>query len=122
MSAPGYDELMRALRAFIIEVVRDELRAATSPKPANDEYLSTADAAQIARLTPGTIRRWVREKTLTRHGKGARVRIRRDELERLLHGSPEPERLTPERRAARDFGPGGRYHPDTPRAPNRKQR
>jgi len=88
------------LRAFIASVVRDELKSA--PAPANDEYLSTSDAAQIARVTTGTIRRWVREKTLTKYGKGARVRIRRDELEEYL--SSTTVEATPEDRARKRFG------------------
>lgn len=90
---------LEGLRAFIADVVRSELKLTTS-KPANDEYLSTADAAQIARVTPGTIRRWVRAKQLTKHGAG-RVRIRRDELERYLSGDPA---AGPEDRARRRFG------------------
>lgn len=92
---------LEGLRAFIADVVRSELKL-TSAKPANDEYLSTADAALIARVTPGTIRRWVREKTLTKHGKGARVRIRRDELEEYLSGTTVA--ASPEDRARRRFG------------------
>ena len=87
------------LRAFIAEVVREEMKQL---KPANDEYLSTADAARIARVTPGTVRRWVREKELTKHGKGPRVRIRRDELEQYLAG--ESVAASPEDRARRRFG------------------
>ena len=89
-----------ALRAYIAAVVRDEMRTAAI-KPANDEYLSTADAAEIARVTPSTIRRWVRERQLARHGTGGRVRIKRVELERYLAGA---ETASPEDRARRRFG------------------
>ncbi len=92
---------LEGLRAFIADVVRSELKLSNS-KPANDEYLSTADAAHIAKVTPGTIRRWVRGKLLTKHGSSSRVRIRRDELERYLAG--EVEALSPEQRATRRFG------------------
>ncbi len=91
------------LRTFIADIVRSELKL-TATKPANDEYLSTADAAQIARVTPGTIRRWVRAKELTKHGKGPRVRIRRDELERYLAGE---DAVGPEDRARRRFAGTG---------------
>ncbi len=87
------------LRAFIADVVRSELKLST--KPANDEYLSTADAARIARVTPGTVRRWVRAKVLAKCGTGSRVRIKRDELERYLAGD---ETVSPEDRARRRFG------------------
>lgn len=88
------------LRAFITSVVRAELKLTTAA-PANDEYLSTADAAKIARVTPGTVRRWVRGKELTRHGTGSRVRIKRTELERYLAGEVD---AGPEDRARRRFG------------------
>jgi len=94
---------LEGLRSFIASVVRDEMKLTT--KPANDEYLSTADAAQIARVTPGTVRRWVREKVLTKHGRGARVRIRRDELEEYLSGTEEAA-ATPADRARKRFGVG----------------
>jgi excisionase family DNA binding protein len=96
-------DALDGLRAFIASVVRDELKS--TPAPANDEYLSTADAAKIARVTTGTIRRWVREKTLTKYGKGARVRIRRDELEEYLSGSTAA--AGPEDRARMRFGMRG---------------
>lgn len=88
------------LRLFIAGIVRDELTH-RDPKPASDEYLSTADAAQIARVTPGTVRRWVRARQIARHGTGPRVRIRRDELERYLAGE---QQASPEDRAKRRFG------------------
>lgn len=69
---------LEGLRAFIADVVRAEMKLSTAA-PANDEYLSTADAAKIARVTPGTVRRWVRAKELSRHGTGGRVRIKRAE-------------------------------------------
>lgn len=91
---------LEGLRAFIADVVRAEMKLSTAA-PANDEYLSTADAAKIARVTPGTVRRWVRAKELARHGTGSRVRIKRAELERYLAGE---EQASPEDRARRRFG------------------
>ncbi len=91
---------LEGLRAFIASVVRDEMKLTATP--ANDEYITTADAAQIARVTPGTIRRWVRDGELTKHGKGARVRVRRDELEEYLSGTSGA--VGPEDRAKRRFG------------------
>ncbi len=90
---------IEALQQLIAQTVRDELAKMHTQPP--DEYLSTADAAQIARVTTGTIRRWVRDRELTKHGKGARVRIRRDELEQYLSGAGE---AGPEDRAKRRFG------------------
>lgn len=93
-------DALEGLRLFIADVVRSELKS-FSTKPANDAYLSTAEAAHIARVTTGTIRRWVRARQLTKHGTGSRVRIRRDELERYLSGEAE---ASPEDRARRRFG------------------
>ena len=93
---------LHGLRVFIAEVVRAEL-AHRDTKPANDEYISTADAAEIARVAPSTIRRWVRARQLAKHGTGPRVRIRRDELERYLAGEQE---VGPEDRARKRFGTG----------------
>jgi excisionase family DNA binding protein len=96
------EDALNGLRQFIADVVRAEL--GKTPKPANDEYLSTAEAAQIARVTTGTVRRWVRARQLTKHGTGARVRIRRDELERYLAGEAV---AGPEDRAMKRFGMRG---------------
>jgi excisionase family DNA binding protein len=93
-------DALEGLRLLIAEVVRAEV-GKLATKPANDEYISTADAARIARVTPGTIRRWVRGKQLTKHGQGARVRIRLDELERYLSGA---DVASAEDRAKRRFG------------------
>jgi len=76
-------------------------------KAANDSsYLNVAEAASLARVSPGTIRRWVRAGELTRHEAGTRVLVRRDELERLLRCEVVPidKNLSPEERARRRFG------------------
>lgn len=96
---------MSDLESLVRAIVRDELAKA---RPANDssEYVSTTEAARIASVTPGTIRRWVRAGELTRHEAGNRVRIRRDELEQLLRCEVVPIdiNLSPEERARRRFG------------------
>lgn len=96
---------MSDLEQIIRSIVRDELAKA---KPANDatEYLSVAEAAQLARVSSGTVRRWVRTGELTRHEAGARVLVRRDELERFLACEVVPidVKLSPEERARRRFG------------------
>lgn len=97
--------LEKQLEAMIERVVRRVL----AEKPANDaapEYLSTAEAARIASVTPGTIRRWIREGELTRHAAGAHVRVRRDELEAFLTCEVVAidKNLSPRERARRRFG------------------
>ncbi len=75
---------MTDLESLVRAIVRDELVKQT--KPANDTtgYLSTAEAAAFARVSVYTIRRWVRAGELTKHTAGARLLVRRDELEKLL--------------------------------------
>lgn len=96
---------MSDLESIVRAIVRDEL---SRQHPANDQtsYLSVAEAAAHARVSPGTIRRWVRRGELTRHEAGSRVLVKRDELERLLACEVVPidANLSPEERARRRFG------------------
>lgn len=90
----------------LVKALRDEL---TKARPANDdhsEYMSTTEAASLARVSQGTIRRWVREGELTRHEAGSRVLVRRAELEKLLRASTSRNdmHLSPAERARRRFG------------------
>jgi excisionase family DNA binding protein len=91
------------LESIVRQIVRDEL---AKTKPANDEYLSTAEAARIASVTPGTVRRWIRQGELTRYEAGAHVRVKRDELEALLRCDVVSidKNLSLEERARRRFG------------------
>lgn len=97
---------MSDLEQLIRQIVRDELAKA---KPANDapgDYLSVAEAAAVARVSPYTIRRWVKRGELTRHEAGTRVLVKRGELEALLACEVVPidAHLSPEERARRRFG------------------
>ncbi len=85
-------------RLLVESIVRDVL--AKQPTAANDEYLSTDEAAEVAHVTSGTIRRWVREKKLKRYSAGAHIRVRRSEIDRLLLG---PVVETPAERALKKF-------------------
>lgn len=101
-------ELERALEP-VIERILAKLLAQRDMKPDNDasnEYLSTEEAAAFARVSQGTIRKWVRKGELTRHEAGSRVRVKRDELERYMRCKVVPIdiNLTPEERARRRFG------------------
>lgn len=94
-----------ALRAFIAQVVRDELARQRPAAPAADEYLSVARAAAVADVAPGTVRRWIREGRLVGHHAGRVLRVRRTDLEALLRGGGRRDReLTAEQLADRDFG------------------
>lgn len=97
---------MSDLEQIIRRIVREELAAAANDQAPTTEYLSTTEAAALARVTPGTIRRWIRAGELTRHEAGAHVRVRRDELEAFLRCDVVPidKNLSPEERARRRFG------------------
>lgn len=93
-----------ALRKLIREIARDEITRALSEHDAPAEYLSTSDAAALAGVATGTIRRWMREGRLARHGSGRLVRVRRVDVERILKCPPRGPDATPEELAIRDFG------------------
>lgn len=86
-------------------IVREELARSA---PAAD-YLTTSAAAEIASVSPATVRRWIASGLLAVSGVGRAVRIRRADLDALLATSPTRTRriaspkLTPEQVAARDF-------------------
>lgn len=96
----------QAFRLFVVQVIRDEVRRAVADATKNDEYLSPETAAKLADVTPATIRRWVRERKLTRYGEGKRVvRISRVELEsRLKAGGASNDEMSPEQLAEKRFG------------------
>lgn len=103
MSDPKQSDVLDGLRAFIAQAVRDELRALGSGLP--DEYLSTREAAKLAKVAIGTIRRWLREGRLAPHHAGRHLRISRADLERALRtGRPRAQSGTPEQLARRDYG------------------
>ncbi len=97
-------DLLASLRALVIEVVREELQHA----PSRDRYLATNDAAALASVAEGTIRRWVREGRLPGHRAGRVLRVRASDLEALLakgiRAKPPTATMTPEQLARRDFG------------------
>ena len=67
----------------LVESIVIDVLSRVHTRPANDELLTTNEAATIAKVTAATVRRWVRGKKLPRHGPG-QVRVRRDELERYI--------------------------------------
>lgn len=102
MSSP----IDQAFRAFVVGVIREEVRRAVAEATAADEYMSPEHAAKLADVTPGTIRRWVRDGKLTRYGEGRRVlRVSREELEkRLKSGGARNDEMSPEQLAEKRFG------------------
>jgi excisionase family DNA binding protein len=95
----------KAFRAFVVSVIRDEVRRAVSDANRPDEYLSPEKAAALADVKPATIRRWVREGKLTRYGQGKRVlRVSRAELESRLRSGAANDEMSPEQLAEKRFG------------------
>lgn len=95
-----------SLRTMIAEVVRDEIRKVLD-EVRGDEYLSTQAAAELARVTDGTVRRWIRAGLLADHRAGptGKIRILRTDLEALLRSGARVENdESPEALAERDFG------------------
>lgn len=96
MPAAAAIAMEAALRELLREVVRDEVRAVLreelqavmcgTARGASQAaaYLTTEDAAAIARVEPATVREWVRRGDLRRHQAGRELRVRRDELEAFL--------------------------------------
>ncbi len=95
-------DLIEQIRSIAREEARAEMRRLLD-EARGDEYLSTRAAAELASVTDGTIRRWIRAGKLTEHRAGRVVRIRRTDLERLLRtGAANDD--DPAARALRDFG------------------
>lgn len=95
-------ELAALAIGLIRKIVREEVEAATPT-----EFLSTGEAAELARVAPGTIRRGIREHRLEQHRVGREVRVKRAAVEALLRRDAKPANIaefTPEEQARRDFG------------------
>lgn len=92
------------LRTMIADLVRDEVRRAVADATRADEYLSTRAAASLAQVAPGTIRRWIRARRLSRCSTGRVLRVSRIELEALLRSGASNDDETPEQLAAKMFG------------------
>ena len=79
------------LRTMIVDVVRVELAKSQAAPQTHDEYLSTRNAANLAQVATGTIRRWIREGRIEGHKAGRVVRVKRAEIETLLRSGSRPE-------------------------------
>jgi excisionase family DNA binding protein len=87
----------QSLRAFVAEVVRDELKKQRAESARPDTFLSTAEAAELARVHQKTIRRWIKTGRLEALNAGRERRVRRADLEQLLKAGrrrPAHEDLT----------------------------
>jgi len=93
-----------ALIDLMRRVAREEI-ARARPPAVPEAFLATRAAAALAGVTPRTVRRWIREGKLQPYGAGAKLRVRRSDLEKLLAGGGERARedASPEELADRDF-------------------
>ena len=87
-----------AFRAMLADVVREVMREDFA-RPAAEEYLSVARAAEVADVTSGTIRTWMGEGKLGRYRAGRELRVKRSDLDRLLRGEAPGSEASPEERA-----------------------
>jgi excisionase family DNA binding protein len=93
------------LRALLVEVVREEVRAALADARATnseeDGYLSVQKAAALADVHPDTIRAWIKAGRLRGYRAGRELRVLRSELCHFLEaGDSADHRETPEEEAA----------------------
>lgn len=109
-AAATSNDLVKTIASAVVDLVKSEpalraelQRVLAAAKPDHDEMLTTHEAADIARVAVGSVRRWVRQGRLQRHRVGRTLRVSRIELECMMR-DPGPEReLTPEEQADRDF-------------------
>ncbi|HEY8210352.1 MAG TPA: helix-turn-helix domain-containing protein [Myxococcaceae bacterium] len=86
-----FEEAIRTIVREELRPIREVLETLKVP-PTAAELMTAAEAAELARCTPETIRAWVRAGNLTRYGANGRLRVRRDEVLKLLQS--ESERMT----------------------------
>ncbi len=98
--------LASAIRQLVQTEVAAQVAAALAHRPAVAELLSTSEAAQYAKVTPRSIRRWLDQGKLRALHAGRELRVRRAELDELMRGGRQRKAaaLTPEQLAERDFG------------------
>jgi excisionase family DNA binding protein len=96
-------DIADTLRALVREEVRAEIRKVLD-QAQSPEYLTTSTAADFAKLSEATIRRWVRRGKLASFRAGRELRVLRSDLERVLKDDAANDSGdSPELRAARDF-------------------
>ncbi len=83
------DELRRIVREEVTAAVRVLVPATRAQRI--DNRLSVADAAKIAKVSPATVRGWLRAGHLTTNWAGRQQRIDPAELERLMKEGPRSQ-------------------------------
>lgn len=89
------DTLRRLIREELLAIKQDILaelrRSLPAANTATREYLTTEEAAELARVTPATIREWVHIGALRERRAGQRLLIKASELHAHLAGDLEPD-------------------------------
>lgn len=103
------DPIAQQLRVWIAEAVQEALRTERE-RTVLQEYLSTRQAASLANVSQGTIRRWIRDGRLEAKGAGRELRVEHEKLMALMNEgrrrrSEAPE--SPEAHAMRLLGLSG---------------
>jgi excisionase family DNA binding protein len=88
---------LQSLRDWIVEIVRQEV-AAARPEVRADPYMTTSEAAQLTRVTVGTVRRWIADGRLRKHGSSKRILVSRTEVERLVREDGKRQPVLPSRK------------------------
>jgi excisionase family DNA binding protein len=101
------DEILRCIVREELRPLREQLAALTSTVERRSdnrgEFLSVKGAATIASVSSGTVRGWISSGRLQAHRAGRLLRVRRDDLIRLLSAPPSAptERATAAEQAIR---------------------
>lgn len=82
-----FEDAIRAIVREELQPLRDALAGLKAPASVA-ELMTAAEAAELARCTPETIRAWVHAGKLKRHGVNGRLLVRRDQLLALLKSEP----------------------------------
>lgn len=96
-------DLERGLRDLIAGLVCEEVRRALADVAQPDEFLTTAHAAEVAKVAQGTIRRWIRAGRLTSQRAGRELRVLRSDLAALMHEHGRGDRERTPEELAEDF-------------------
>ncbi len=90
----NFEDTVRSLiREELFELKRDllaEIRRTLPVTSATHEYLTTDEAADLARVTPATIREWVKAGALTELRAGQKILIKTSEIHAFLAGDLLP--------------------------------
>jgi hypothetical protein len=121
VAMPFDDAIRSMLREEIRAAMREELRALLPELRGSrvlDDFLSAREAAQVARVSPATIRAWLRRAELKRYGTVRLPRIRREDLIRFMASQVQRETEQPrtiEEQAASIFARQDRAPAQPPR-------